>query len=46
MGGTMTKIIPRGTIILANNLSTFTTYQNNKHAAIIKIFEAEKAMTK
>ena len=34
VGGIMTKIIPRSTIILTKNLSTFTTNQNNKHAAL------------
>ena len=46
VGGIMTNIIPRGTIIPTRKSQTFTTYQDQQETVTIKIFEGERAMTK
>lgn len=46
VGGVMTKIIPRGTVIPAKKTQTFTTYQDQQTTVTISVFEGERAMVK
>merc|ERR1711881_489005 len=46
VGGIMSKIIGRGTVIPAKKAQTFTTYQDQQTTVSISVFEGERALTK
>lgn len=46
VGGVMTKIIPKGTVIPAKKSQVFTTYQDNQTTVTIHVYEGERPMTK
>jgi len=46
VGGVMTSIIPRGTVIPAKKSQTFSTYQDQQTTVSVVVFEGERAMVK